>query len=221
MDFLKSLFENGAITWEQFSEGVTKGGFKIADLSKGDYVGKQKYEDAISTRDTTISELNNQIKTRDKDIKTLQTQLADGNKDSETKVADLTAQLEKLQGDYTNAKTDYEKRLATQSYEFAVKEYSATKKFTSSAAKREFERAMIAENLKVKDNTIIGADDFMKVYQEKNADSFVTENDNQQQPPQQQGDNKPMFGQPTPPQQQNTNSPFENAFNFIGVRKHE
>ena len=38
MEFLKALFENGALTWEQFSEAVNAKGYKVADLSTGNYV---------------------------------------------------------------------------------------------------------------------------------------------------------------------------------------
>lgn len=42
MEFLKVLFENGAVTWDQFAKGVKDKGLKIADLSEGNYVSKQK-----------------------------------------------------------------------------------------------------------------------------------------------------------------------------------
>ena len=48
MEFLKALFENGALTWEQFSEAVNAKGYKIADLSAGNYVSKQKYDNDIA-----------------------------------------------------------------------------------------------------------------------------------------------------------------------------
>ena len=60
MDFLKALFNAGALTWEQFSEAVNGKGYKIADLSTGNYVSKKKFDDEIQTRETTISELNTQ-----------------------------------------------------------------------------------------------------------------------------------------------------------------
>lgn len=220
MEFLKSLFDNGAITWEQFSQAVTEKGYKLADLATGNYVDKKKFDDAVSTRDTTITELNTQIKTRDKDIKALQTQLTDGGKDSETKITELTSQLEKLQGEYNTAKTDFEKRLSAQSYDFAVNEYANTKKFTSAAARKQFVQEMRAENLKMKDKTIIGADDFFKVWQEGNTDAIVPAEPKQEEEPQQQ--QAPVFIQPTPPQPGDTSdNPFADAFNFAGVRAHE
>ena len=222
MDFLKELFGEEALTFEQFSTAVSNKGYKLADLSTGNYVDKHKHEDAISAKDNAISDLNEQIKTRDKDIKGLQKQLQ-GDADNETKIAELTSQLETLQGDYDTAKKDYEARLGKQSYEFAVKEFANLQQFTSNAAKKQFINEMVSENLKMKDGSIIGADDFMKVYKEANEDSFVVEQppaDPNPEPSPEPEPNKPIFVQPTPPAGNPNDNPFETAFSFTGVRTH-
>ena len=218
MDFLKELFGEEALTFEQFSEAVSSKGYKLADLSTGNYVGKRKYEDELSAKDSAIEELRGQIKTRDTDIKGLKKQLQ-SDADNETKVSDLTSQLEKLQSDYDVAKKDYETRLGKQSYEFAVKEFANAQQFTSNAAKKQFINEMVSENLKMKDGNIIGADDFMKVYKEANEDSFVVEEPKGE--PEPQGTEKPIFVQPTAPQVDTKDNPFTGAFNFTGVRSHE
>ena len=40
MDFLKTLFEAGALTWEQFSEAAKKAGFEVVNAAGGAYVPK-------------------------------------------------------------------------------------------------------------------------------------------------------------------------------------
>lgn len=225
MEFLKELFGEEALTYEAFSKAVTDKGLKLADLSTGNYVGTRKYEDELSAKDNAIEDLRGQLKTRDDDIKELQDQLS-SDADNETKVADLTNQLEKLQGDYDVAKRDYEARLSKQSYEFAVSEYANTLNFTSEAAKREFKRAMVSENLKVKDSSIIGADDFTEVYRKANEDSFVIEAAPEGTPDvltssEGDGEPKPSFVKPTAPTPAGTDNPFASAFNFIGVRAKE
>lgn len=220
MEFLQELFGDQALTFEQFSQAVTAKGYKLADLSTGNYVGKKKHDDELSAKDTAIEGLKEQIKTRDGDIKDLKTKLS-SDADNATKVADLTSQLEKLQGDYDTAKKDYEARLGKQSYEFAVKEFANSQKFTSNAAKKQFVNEMVSENLKMKNGTIIGADDFMKVYREANQDSFVVE---QEETPEQQTEleqPKPTFVTPTAPQVQAEENPFAQAFNFAGIRAKE
>lgn len=204
MEFLKSLFESGALTWEQFTQAVAEKGYKLADLATGNYVSKRKYDDDLGSRDNTIKELNEQITTRDTDIAGLKEQLTAGGKDNKAKIEELTNKITQMQGDYATVKDEYEARLNKQAYEFAVREYAGEKKFSSAAARRDFINAMISEDLKVKDNTIIGADDFLKVYQEQNADAFVVEEPATPPP----ADPLPTFGQPTPP----ATPPEENAF---------
>jgi chromosome segregation ATPase len=218
MEFLKALFEAGALTWEQFSEAVNAKGYKLADLSTGNYVSKAKFDDEVEkvqTRDTTISELNGQIKTRDTDIKNLQTQLNDGSKDNDTKIADLTQQLTALQGEYKTAKTNYDKRIASMNYEYAVKDYAATQKFSSNAAKRDFINEMISANLTMQDKAILGADDFANMYREKNSDAFVVETPTPEPTPEPKP--APTFVQPTPPTPPSPEADVFN-FNFAGVR---
>lgn len=218
MEFLKVLFESGAITWDQFSQAVTEKGYKLADLSAGTYVDKRKYETDLAAKDATISELNSQISTRDTDLANLQTQLANAGTDNKTKVAELTSQITELQGKYDNVRTEYEGRLATQAYEFAVKEFANTKQFTSNAAKRDFINEMIKKELKMEGDKLLGAEDFVKTYSEANADAFVVEDNN---PPAPQNPPSPNFvnppSNPTPP---NDNA-FLDAFNFTGVRPKE
>ena len=40
MEFLKTLFEAGALTWDQFSEAVKKAGFEVVNAAGGAYVPK-------------------------------------------------------------------------------------------------------------------------------------------------------------------------------------
>ena len=212
MDFLLELFGNEALTFDQLKAKVEAKGLKLADLSTGNYVAKKKYDDDVTSRDTQITELKGQITTRDKDLSALKKQLESTDTDSQTKLSDLTAKLTKLQGDYDTSKKDYEARLSKQAYEFAVKEYAGSKKFTSTAAKRDFENQLIAKELKMENGKIIGADDFEKSYREANSDAFVVENP---EPEPKQEPTFPTFIQPSPAgtPAQETN-PFLAAFNF-------
>ena len=216
MDFLKEVFGVNSLTWEQFSEAVNQKGFKLADLATGNYVSKKKYDDDLKTKAGSIEDLTNQIATRDADIANFKKMLED-SKGNEGKIEELNAQITKMQGDYENAKKEYEGKLSAQSYEFAVKEYANGLSFSSKAAKRDFEKEMLAEGLKMKNGTIIGADDFKTAYETANEDAFVKAPD-----PQPAEEPKPMFGQPTPhtpdPEESNV---FAQAFNFQGVREHK
>ena len=201
MEFLKVLFENGAVTWDQFAKGVKDKGLKIADLSEGNYVSKQKYDNDVHTKDTQIETLNKNIKTRDDDLEDLKNQLEAAGNDKE-KLKELTGKFNTLQTDYNTAKTDYEGKLQKQRYEFAVKEFAHTQTFTSAAAKREFIRSMTENELNMDNETILGANDFLEKYKKENADSFATDND----------DKKHNFAEKSGGGQGKTNDPFLNGF---------
>lgn len=210
---VKELFdkaENGTLTYEQFL--AASGNAKFVDLTEGNYVSKQKYEDELGQRDTRITALNDTIQTRDADLQSLQNTIKDAGDIEALKTA--SKELESLQKKYNTETKQLQQQLANQQYEFAVKEFANTKKFTSAAAKREFTRAMTEKKLSLENGTIIGADDFVKMYTENNADSFVDES-SQEQP-------KPQFVNSTPGNtQKQPDNPFVSAFHFTGVRPAE
>lgn len=207
--------ENGTLTFEQFKQ--LSSGAKFVDLSEGNYVSKNKYTEDLSTRDAKISGLEDTIKTRDADLKDLQDKLKSAGTDAD-KLAQLTADVTTWQTKYDNDTKSLQAKLDHQAYEFAVKEFAATKKFTSNAAKRDFINSMIAENLKLdkKGTGIIGAEDFATSYSVDNADAFIVEDKSPTtpEPP------KPTFVNPTQggnlaPTDSNA---FSQAFHFTGVR---
>ena len=55
MEFLKELFGDQPLTYDQLAEKVTKQGMKLADLSTGRYVGKDKY-DALSAEKSSLNQ---------------------------------------------------------------------------------------------------------------------------------------------------------------------
>ena len=177
---IKELFEkaeNGTLTYEQFKQLADEAKCKFADLSTGEYVSRAKYEDDVTSRDDTITELQNTVQSRNTDISSLQEQLNTAGNDVE-KLNTLSKNFADLQTKYDNDTKAFEAKLERQAYEFAVKDYANSKKFTSSAAKRDFIGSMIAENLKFdKDKGILGADDFTKNYTESNQDAFVVDDE--------------------------------------------
>lgn len=214
---LKEIFDNadGALTWEQFESLLPKG-VKFVDLSEGEYVSKSKYEDDLSAKDNEIATLNTNITSRDTDLADLQKRLESAGVDAE-KLASVSTDLSTLQTKYENDTKAYKEQLKKQAYEFAVKEYASGKKFTSNAAKRDFISSMIAKGLKMDNGTILGAEDFAKTYSESNADAFVSEVEPEPIAP------LPTFVAPTQGSEPPVDSTggFSNAFNFVGVRKHE
>lgn len=217
MATIEELFknaENGTLTYSQFEKAAKEAGIKVADLSTGDYVSKSKFEAEIQSKDSQIKALNETIATRDTDLQAIKTQLESAGADK-SKLDELNDSLAKLQGKYDTDIKAYQDKLSKQSYEFAVKEFADTKKFTSKAAKRDFVNSMISRGLQMEGDKIIGAEDFVSVYSTDNSDAFVQEK--QKPEPEKQ---KPQFTAPTgttPAQGDKNGFP---DFGFVGVRPH-
>lgn len=218
MEFLKELFANGALTWEQFQTAVNDNEFKLANLSTGNYVSKGKYTDDLAAKDEQIKTLNETLATRDGDLMNVKKQLEKAGTDK-GKLSELNTELENLRTKYDTDTADYKERLASQEYEFAVKDFANGKKFSSNAAKRDFINSMTTKKLTLDGGKIIGAEDFVSMYQKENADAFIAdekgneaEGQNNNPPPSFAGatgggDNKPKGGL------------FD--FGFTGVRPRE
>ena len=212
---IKELFGESSLSYEEFEKAMKDKGAKFVDLSEGNYVSKDKFDNEVASKDGQITQLNDTIKTRDKDLKDLKAQLKDAGTDA-TKLAELETQLGDLQTRYKTDTDNYKAQLSKQAYEFAVKDFANGKKFSSNAAKRDFISSMIAKGLQMEGDKILGADDFVTAYSTDNADAFIVEQPKsaEPEPP------KPTFAQPVHP---DTNKPTQEGdpfgFNFIGVRQ--
>lgn len=227
---IKELFakaEDGTLTYDQFMELAKSNDAKFTDLSEGKYVSKSKYESDLQAKDTEIEGINGQIETlnqtiatRDTDLSELQKQLEDAGQDA-TKLNDLTAQFTALQQKYETDTQNYQNQMRQQSYEFAVKEFANTKKFSSQAAKRDFTKAMIERGLQMEGDKLIGGEDFVQLYSVDNADAFYVEPEPVPEP---EPEPEPIVVPPVPeiiaptpgPSPDNNETGFN--FNFVGVR---
>lgn len=212
--------ENGTMTLEQFTEKAKKLNAKFADLSEGGYISKGKHDDEISGLNKQIETLNGTIGTRDKDLADIKKKLEEtGTADAE-KLTSITNDLNSLQSKYDTEVKQYKEQLETQAYEFAVKEFAGSKKFSSGAAKRDFINQMIQAKLKMKDGSILGATDFVDLYSKENGDAFVKDEPKpEDNPAPAPAPGTPHFVAPTPG---GTPAPegnqFMSAFHFAGVR---
>ena len=217
---LKELFEKaegGVLTYDQFVAAYKEAGMKLADLSTGDYVAKKKFDDEMASKDSQISTLNETIAQRDTDLDGLKIKLSEAGNDIE-KLNKLSSDLTSLQSKYDSDVQSYKAQLAKQAYEFAVKDFASTKTFTSKAAKRDFINSMIAKDLKMDGDKILGADDFVNAYSADNEDAFFVEVD----PEPEDNSSKqslPQFIDSTPGNDSGSNEGFH--FNFTGVRAHD
>ena len=149
-----------------------------------------KLENAEKERDTYKTKYAEDIQQRDADIKDLQTKLKNAGTDAD-KLKTLEADLATLQTNYDTAKTEYEKQLAQQAYEFAVKEKVSSLKFSSNSAKKAFIADAMNEGMKLKDGELQGFNEFLESYKKNDAGAFLT--DTPAEPPKKDDKPKPSF----------------------------
>ena len=141
-----------------------------------------KLENAESERDTYKNKYDEDIKKRDADLEDLQKKLKNAGVDAE-KLKTLETDLATLKTTYEESKGEYEKKLADQAYEFALKQKVDGLKFSSNSAKKAFIAEAMKEEMKIKDGELQGFDSFVKSYKENDAGAFISEEPNKQDPP--------------------------------------
>lgn len=150
MEFLKEIFGGGALTYEQLAAKVAEKKMKLADLSTGGYVGKEKFE-ALNTEksglETRLNEANKKLEGYDPEWKTKAEQ----------------------------AKAAADEQVQAVQRSFAMKEQAANLKFSSESAKRAFIADLEAKKLPIQDGKVLGFDDFVKGYRESDPGAFLTD----------------------------------------------
>lgn len=175
MDFLKVLFsDGGALTFDQLTEKVKEQKMNVVNLAEGGYVSKSKFDDETKRLSGQITDLQGQIVQRDTDMEGLKTSLMAAQADA-GKLSTVQQSLTDLQNKYTTEKTDFEKRLSQQTYEFMVKEKAGGLKFSSSAARKAFVQEAISTGFKVDGETLLGYEDFVTKYKAEDPGAFETE----------------------------------------------
>ena len=171
---------------------------------------RNKLEAVEGDKKAIEAKYNTDIAQRDTDLATLQEKLKNAGADA-NKLSNLQTDFDTLQQTYNNAKADYEKQLAQQAYDFAIRENVANLKFSSNSAKKAFISDITAKNLSMENGKILGFDDFVNAYKEQDAGAFVSEKEDDTEG----GKPKPTFSgktTPTPdepePEQENKDRPL-------------
>lgn len=160
-------------------------------------------EAELTTNKQTLDEANAQIEK----FKTLDIEgIKAGAEEWKTKYE--TAQAESVK-----VKEQFEADMKAKDYDYAVSNYFNGFKFVDDVVKEAVVKQFKAKEFKLEDNKFLGADEFMKDYQEQHKALFVQEEQHQES-------TLPQFTN-TNPQLSNTNASNGFNFNFTGVRSHD
>ena len=164
---------DGPLTLEQFNELASSKGAKFADLSEGNYVSVAKHDAELHSLEQQIETLTDQVAQREADVQDLAARLQEAG-NTEDALNEAYARLNALQEKYNEDAEAYEEQLSRQAREFAVKEYAATKEFTSNAAKELYiEKLLDSEDVDFnRKGELEGMEDFDARFAEKYENAF-------------------------------------------------
>ena len=174
MEFLKALFGDEALTYDQLAAKVAEGKLNVVNIADGSYVSRNKFDDTVNGLKSQVTDLQGQIAQRDTDLAGLNEQLTAAQADA-GQLAEAQKQLSALQSKYDKDSKAWEAKNAQQAYEYAVRNKANELKFTSAAAKKDFIREAIAQGFKQDGDTLMGYTDFVQKYQENDPGAFVAD----------------------------------------------
>lgn len=204
----RNLLTEMGLSKDQIDQIMEENGKDIENAKKGE---QTRFETERGQLQGQITDLQGQITQRDTDLASLNEKLTAAQADA-GKLTEAQSSLTALQSQYEADKKDWEAKTAAQAYEFAVRTAAGGLKFSSAAARRDFERGAIEKGLKMDGDKIMGFDDYVNSYKAADPGAFIAE---QQDPP---GDPKPnpTIVLPSGKPSGGSNNGF--GFHFNGVR---
>lgn len=169
----RSLFDGMGLSKEQIDQIMEENGRDIENARKGE---QTKFDTERGQLQGQITDLQGQITQRDTDLANLNVQLTAAQEDA-GKLTEAQNSLTALQNQYNADKQAWEARTAAQAYEFAVKTATGKLKFSSAAARRDFERGAIEKGMKMEGDKILGFDDYVETYKTADPGAFVKESE--------------------------------------------
>lgn len=174
MEFLKALFENGQLTYEQLAAKVKEAGLNVVNIADGAYVSRNKYNDKTGALEAQVKGLQEQLTQRDADLTELNEKLTAAQADA-GQLAEAQKQITALQSKYDRDSRAWEERNAQQAYEYAVRTAAGKEKFSSTAAQKMFVAEAIKQGFKLDGETLLGYNDFLAKYKAEDPGAFAAE----------------------------------------------
>ena len=189
-DFLKKLFAEGALTFDQFVEALNGDKtIKLVNLSDGGYVAKDKYDNKVRELTTELTGVKEQLTSANATIQSYKDMDIEGIKKS-------ASDWEKKYKDDTDALT---KKLEQQAYDHKADLFMSGYTFTSAAAKSGIRALFDQQKFELgEDGVFKGAKEWMdtQIGSDENKGAFVV--DAPAAPPAPSG-TPPMFAPTQPP----------------------
>lgn len=168
---------------------------KIVNLSTGNYVGKEKFD----AKETELAGVKQQLAEASTTIKSYE----------DMDIESIKKSAKDWEEKYTTDTEELQKKLAKKDYDHIIEKKVDTLKFSSVSAKKAFTTDLIAKELKLENDNLLGFDDFVKEYKESDPGAFTKEEESKP---------KPTFGSPTPGDEAGV-SELEDFMSVMGINK--
>lgn len=211
-DFLKKLYgvpkegeEPKAMTYEELEAAIdADGSIKLADLSGGGYVSKEKYNAKV----TELTGVKQQLTDANTEIQSYKDMDIEG----------IQKSAKEWEDKYNADTKALEDRLEAQEYSHAADMFMSKYQFTSKPAREGIMAEFNKKGFKLEDGKFLGAEDYMKTLME--SEDYKGAFKAEEKPEVKEPENKPFFAASTHSNNEPGNTPAF-SFGFTGVRKHD
>lgn len=211
-EFLKKLYgvpkegeEPKAMTYEELEAAIdADGSIKLADLSGGGYVSKEKYNAKV----TELTGVKQQLTDANAEIQSYKDMDIEG----------IQKSAKEWEEKYNADTKALEDRLEAQEYSHAADMFMSKYQFTSKPAREGIMAEFNKKGFKLEDGKFLGAEEYMNSLMESEdyKGAFKVE----EKPEVKEPENKPFFAASTQSHSNPENTPAF-SFGFTGVRKHD
>lgn len=170
MEFLKETL--GEELYTQVSEKLKGSKIKLADLSGGAYVGKEKFDTTVADLKNQLTAANEAVTAANAEIESYKGMDIEGIKKA---AAEWEQKATQFKADAEKAQQEAADKIAAMEYDNAINSYITPLKFSSEYAKRGFVEDFKAKGFKLEDGKFLGADDYVKSVREKDPGTFAPE----------------------------------------------
>lgn len=159
MEFLKSIFENKALTYEEFTSLLKDNKeINIVNAANGEYVKKEDLE----TKNSELVAIKKQLKEANSTIQSYK----------EMDIESIKRSADEWKNKYETETQELNSKIQKQKYEFAAKEYLGNFKFINDRVKNSILNDFLEKEFKFEDNKFLGADDWINSLKENEPEVF-------------------------------------------------
>lgn len=153
---------------EEFDKNFNENYKTIAEVTK--------LKEKLETSKGDYDNLNKTLSQRDADLEELKQKLKESGADT-SKIEELQSKLDQLQADYNKQGEDFKKEISKRDYKSKIEDASKDLKFTSTSAKESFMAKAIEKNFTIEGDKVLGFQDFVNEYKEKDSGAFAEKTD--------------------------------------------